>query len=199
MNQLIDIDIEFYFNFRSPYCYLASNAVWDIFEGDHINLLWRPLGGWSGRSDPERAKIKIPSVRQDIKRWANKLGIPMTPPPITTDPTRAGAASLLAEREGKLKDYIVEVMRAEWAEGRDIGDLGVLRDVAERIGLDADAVALAANDASNLAALDRHAEQAKVKNVFGVPSFVIGDEVFWGNDRLDFVREHVRDLRSVGQ
>jgi len=188
------VDIEFYFNFRSPYCYLASNQVWDIFEDARVNLLWRPLGGWSGRSDPDRAKIKIPSVRQDLKRWTKKLGIPMSPPPITTDPTHAGAASLLAEREGKLKDYIVEVMRTEWVEGQDIGDLDVLRGVAGRIGMDADAVVSAANDADNLAALKRHAAAAKDKHVFGVPSFVIGDEVFWGNDRLDFVRDHLREL-----
>ncbi|HEY9081269.1 2-hydroxychromene-2-carboxylate isomerase [Magnetovibrio sp.] len=188
------IDIEFFFNFRSPYCYLASKAVWDIFEDERVNLLWRPLGGWSGRSDPERAKIKIPSVRQDIKRWTKKLGIPMTPPPITTDPTHAGAASLWAEREGKLKDFIVEVMRAEWGEGQDIGDLDVLRAVAGRIGLDGDGIVAAATDADNLATLQRNAQEAQDKCVFGVPSFVIGDQIFWGNDRLDFVREHLREL-----
>ena len=188
------IDVMFFYNFRSPYCYLVSNSVWDIFEDFNTNMVWRPLGGWSGRSDPERAKTKIPLVRQDIKRWTKKLGIPMNPPPITTDPTRAGAASLYAEKEGKLKDFIVEVMRAEWAEGQDIGDQDVLRDVAERIGLNADAVAEAADDEVNLNWLDRHAKEAADKGVFGVPTFVIGEELFWGNDRLDFVRDHLREL-----
>lgn len=188
------IDVMFFYNFRSPYCYLVSNSVWDIFEDFNTNMVWRPLGGWSGRSDPERAKTKIPLVRQDIKRWTKKLGIPMNPPPITTDPTRAGAASLYAEKEDKLKDFIVEVMRAEWAEGQDIGDLDVLRDVAERIGLNADAVAEAADDEVNLNWLDRHAMEASDKGVFGVPTFVIGEELFWGNDRLDFVRDHLREL-----
>ena len=189
------IDVTFFFNFRSPYCYLASAAVWDIFDAADTNMVWRPLGGWAGRSDPERAKIKIPLIRQDVKRWTQKLGIPMTPPPITTDPTHAGAASLLAEREGKLKGFIIEVMRAEWAEGRDIGDLDVLRDVAGRIGLDGDAVVVAAEDADNLATLERNGEDAQQRGVFGVPSFIIGEEMFWGNDRLDFVRDHLRELR----
>ena len=188
------VDVQFFYNFRSPYCYLVSNTVWDVFEDFNTNLVWRPLGGWAGRSDPDRAKIKIPLVRQDIKRWTKKLGIPMNPPPITTDPTRAGAASLLAEKEGKLKEYIVEVMRTEWADGQDIGDLDVLRGIAERIDLDGDAVVAAADDADNLAVLDRHAEEAQEKGVFGVPTFIIGEDIFWGNDRLDFVRDHLREL-----
>jgi 2-hydroxychromene-2-carboxylate isomerase len=188
------VDVTFYYNFRSPYCYLVSKTVWDIFDDFNTNLVWRPLGGWSGRSDPERAKIKIPLVRQDMKRWTRKLGIPMNPPPITTDPTAAGAASLLAEKEGQLRPYIVEVMRAEWAEGQDIGDLEVLKSVARRIGMDPDAVVAAAQDATNLAQLEHNAEEAQHKGVFGVPSFIIGEDIFWGNDRLDFVRDHLREL-----
>lgn len=188
------VDILFFFNFRSPYCYLVSNTVWDVFEDYNVNMVWRPLGGWSGRSDPDRAKVKIPLVRQDIKRWTDKLGIPMNPPPPTTDPTHAGAASLLAEKEGKLKDYIVEVMRAEWAEGQDIGDLDVLRGVAKRIDMDPEAVVAAATDADHLATLERHAAEAQERNIFGVPTFIIGAEMFWGNDRLDFVRDHLCEL-----
>ncbi len=188
------VDIQFYYNFRSPYCYLVSKSVWDIFDDYRANLVWRPLGGWSGRSDPDRAKVKIPLVRQDVKRWCRKLGIPFVPPPITTESTLAGAGSLLAEREGLLRPYIVEVMRAEWAEGRDIGQVDVLRDVAATVGLDSDALIAATEDPENLATLDRYAAEAQEKGVFGVPSFVIGDEVFWGNDRLDFIRDHLREL-----
>lgn len=188
-------DLSLFFNFRSPYCYLASKTMWPLLENYHINLVWRPLGGWSGRSDPERAKIKIPLVRQDIKRWTAKLGIPMNPPPMATDPTRAAAASLLAEQQGKLKEYIIEVMRAEWGEGKDIGELDVLAEVAERIGMDADKVIIAADSAGNRLALERHAEEAQQLGAFGVPSFVIGEDIFWGNDRIDFVEQHLVDLR----
>lgn len=189
------LDVVFYFNFRSPYCYLASNTVWDVLDAEDVNLIWKPLGGWAGRSDPERAKIKIPLVRQDIKRWAQKLGIPMVPPPITTDPTRAGAVSVLAENEGKLKDYIIAVMNAEWAEGRDIGDLEVLCDVCAGLGMEASAVIDAARNPDNLAILDRNAEDAKNTGVFGVPTFVIGEDMFWGNDRIEFVRDHLQEQR----
>ena len=140
------IDIRLFFNFRSPYCYLASKTLWDIFEDYDTRMVWRPLGGWSGRSDPERFKMKVAVVRQDVRRFADKLGIPFNPPPVTTDPTRAGAGSLLAEKAGVLKPYVTEVMHAEWGEGRDIGDLAVLRDVANRVGFDPDALEAATSD-----------------------------------------------------
>ncbi len=188
------LDLHFYYNFRSPYCYLASKTVWGVFDDFHVNLLWRPLGGWSGRSDPERAKVKIPLVRQDIKRWCRKLAIPFNPPPFTTDPTRAGAASLLAEREGRLRDFVIAVMHAEWGEGRDIGEAEVLGEVAEQVGLDPDAVIAAADDPANRHKLAAHAELAEQNGIFGVPSFAVDQEIFWGNDRLDFLRDHLQEL-----
>ncbi len=189
------VDLTFFFNFRSPYCYLASKTAWDVFDDFHINLLWRPLGGWARRSDPDRARVKVPLVRQDVARWARKLGIPMSPPPISTEPTRAGAASLLAEVDGRLREYAIETMRIEWGEGRDIGELDVLREVARRIGMDEQAVIEAADDPVRRSKLEANAQEAQQKGVFGVPTFIVGDEVFWGNDRLDFLRDHLRELR----
>ena len=107
-------DVQVYFNFRSPYCYLASKKMFDLVDQHGARFVWRPLGGWAGRSPPERAKYKLPIVRQDVKRWCKRMGIPFKPPPVTTDPTIAGAASLLAEERGKLREYVVAVMAKEW-------------------------------------------------------------------------------------
>lgn len=188
-------DIEVYFNFRSPYCYLASKRMWVIFDDYHTTMVWKPFGGWSGRSDPDRAKRKIPSVRQDVSRWARRMGIPFTPPPITTDPTRAGAGSLLAEERGVLREYVIDMMRAEWAEGKDIGDVGVVLEVGERVGLDRDQLVEEIDHPDRLAVLERNWQEAQEKSIFGVPSFFVGDEVFWGNDRIEFLTEHLRELR----
>ena len=188
-------ELKIFFNFRSPYCYLASKSMFSLFDEFHVTLVWRPLGGWTGRSAPERAKVKMPLSRQDVSRWCRKLGIPFTPPPVTTEPTRAGAGSFLAEEAGVLPAYVVETMRAEWAEGRDISQDDVLTDVAGRCGLDAGVLLAAADDAANHARLERYWEEAQTIGVFGVPTFVIGEEVFWGNDRIDFVRDHLREMR----
>ncbi|MEW8459643.1 MAG: 2-hydroxychromene-2-carboxylate isomerase [Candidatus Thiodiazotropha endolucinida] len=188
-------DIYLYFNFRSPYCYLASKTMWRIFDEYRTNLIWRPLGGWDGRSPPDVAVKKLPIARQDMARFARRLGIPVNPPPKTTDPTLAGAGSLLAEEKGLLRPYIVEVMRKEWAEGQDIGVLDVILDVGSEIGLDREALAEAAQDPARHAVLTHNWEEAEEKGAIGVPTFICEDEIFWGQDRIDFVLEYLRERR----
>jgi 2-hydroxychromene-2-carboxylate isomerase len=166
-----------------------------LFDKYNVDIEWKPFGGWGGRSAPERAKVKIPLVRQDMRRITQRMGIPMNPPPPTTDPTKAGAASLYAEREGKLREFVVETMRAEWAEGRDIGEDSVIALIAERIGLDDGATVAAAADEANLEQLQRNWEEAENAGVFGVPTFIVDDEVFWGSDRMDYLEDHLRELR----
>lgn len=190
------IDVHVYFNFRSPYCYLASKKMFALVDEHGARFVWRPLGGWAGRSPPERAKYKLPIVRQDVRRWCKRMGIPFNPPPPTTDPTIAGAGSLLAEQRGRLREYIVAVMAKEWAEGADIGDREVLLSVGESIGLDRGELARIIDDPATLERLEQYHKEAEEKGAFGVPTFIIGEEVFWGQDRIDFVAEHLDALRA---
>lgn len=189
------VDVKLFFNFRSPYCYIASKTLFAIYDDYHANLVWRPLGGWSGRSSPDRAKVKVPLTRQDVRRITAKMGIPMNPPPISTEPTAAGAASLLAEERGLLRPWIVEVMRAEWAEGKDIGDQQVLLEVGSLVGLDGDELMDSFSDPDKLSQLDRNWEEAQELGLIGVPSFQVGEELFWGSDRIEYVLDHLRELR----
>ena len=187
-------DLTLFFNFRSPYCYLVSKSMFALLDDYHVNLVWRPLAGWDGRSAPERARVKVPITRQDVARWAKRMNIPCIPPPITTDPTPAGVGSLLAEQQGRLHEYVVEVMHAEWGEGRDIGQRAVLCDAAARAGLERAGFEAALDDPAGLQSLADNWRAAQALGVIGVPSFVVGEQIFWGNDRLDFVHEHLQEL-----
>lgn len=189
------VDVTLFFNFRSPYCYLASKTLWPIVDDFNTRLIWRPVGGWDLRSSPERAKEKLPLARQDIARFARRLGIPVTPPPRTTDPTLAALGSLLAEEKGLLRPYLIEVMRKEWAQGLDIGQPEVLLAVAEQIGLAPDELRAALNNPDYQQQLLRNAEEAAALGVIGVPTFVTDEQIFWGQDRIDFVLEELRELR----
>ena len=189
------VDVKFFFNFRSPYCYIVSKMLPAIFDDFDVNLQWRPLASWDGRSPPERAKVKVPLVRQDMARSTRKMGIPMNPPPPTTEPTKAAAGSLLAEEKGVLRPYIVAMMSAEWAQGQDIGDESVILNVGESVGLDRAELASALDAPQYLAQLEQNGNEAKALGVIGVPSFVVGEEVFWGSDRVEYLADHLRDLR----
>jgi 2-hydroxychromene-2-carboxylate isomerase len=189
------VDIKFFFNFRSPYCYIVSKLLGDIFDEYKVNLVWRPLGGWAGRSAPERAKVKIPLVRQDMARITRKMGIPMNPPPPATEPTKAAAGSLLAEEKGVLRPYIVAMMQREWADGQDIGDESVILSVGESVGLDRAELAAALEAPDRLAELEKNRIEADSLGVIGVPAFVVGDEIFWGADRVGYLQDHLRELR----
>lgn len=191
------VDIKIFFNFRSPYCYLASKTMFGMLDDFNVNFVWRPLAGWDGRSPPERAKVKIPLTRQDIARWARRMGIPCNPPPPTTDPTLAGLGSLLAEKKGCLKEYIIEVTRCEWAGGNDIGQRDILIAVAESVGLDAKEFEATLDNPESQKQLDDNWKEAQELGVIGVPTFVVNDQVFWGNDRLDFVEDYLAELRLV--
>lgn len=188
-------DVFLYFNFRSPYCYLASKKLFQIVDDYHVNLIWRPFGGWDGRSPPEAGVKVVPLARQDMARITRRMGIPLNPPPKTTDPTLAGAGSLLAESKGLLRPYIVEVMRNEWARGKDIGDAALLTDIAVDIGLDKEEFRQAITSEKNLQQLKTNWQEADGKGLIGVPTIVIGEEKFWGQDRIDYVLDHLRELR----
>ena len=124
------------------------------------------------------------------------MGIPIEPPPITTEPTKAGMGSLFAAEEGLLRPYVVEVMRAEWAYGKDIGQTEVLVEVAQKIGLGHKGLAEAVEDPARLKQLESYKAEADERGVIGVPTFVVGEEIFWGNDRIEFLEDHLReDLR----
>lgn len=186
-------ELKLFFNFRSPYCYLASKTLFSLVDDYRVELLWRPLGGWDGRSPPERAKVKVPLTRQDVARWARRMNIPCIPPPITTDPTPAGVVSLLAEEKGCLRDYVLETIHAEWGQGQDIGQPDILRAAAARAGLAAAEVMAALEDPARRQVLEDNWREAQALGVIGVPTFVIGEQIFWGNDRIDFAREHLQE------
>ena len=186
--------VRIFFNFRSPYCYLASHRLFARLAAFDVDILWRSLGGWDGRSPPERAKVKAPLTRQDVARWCRRMQVPFNPPPIATDPTPAALVAFAAEEAGLLGPYVERVMWREWAEGQDIGRTEVLHAVAIEIGLPVSAARGALEDFRLLARLQENWQEAQSLGVIGVPSFVVGDQIFWGNDRVEFLEEHLEEL-----
>ena len=133
---------------------------------------------------------------QDIARVARAKGLPVNLQPrhFPTNPVPAAAAIITAQAqgEGDLGRLVHGFLRAVWAEERDIADGEVVRDILLQSGFDPDLA-----DKGLLTAvetLERNTDEALRRSVFGVPSYVVGDEIFWGQDRLPLLEAHLASL-----
>jgi 2-hydroxychromene-2-carboxylate isomerase len=196
--------VEFYYDLVSPYSYLAYGRVGRICEQNGAELILRPmLLGAVHKAVGLQAPIEIrPKARyqaQDIRRWAQYYGLPLQFPdpfPFRTLKTMR-AAMFLQERE-ELEAFTREAFRLYWEEGGAPGGLqetdedGPISSVARRTGVDPEEVLSEAASPEAKQALKVATSEAVERGVFGAPAFFVGDEMFWGNDRLHFVEAALR-------
>ncbi len=188
--------LEFFYDFVSPYSYLASTRVEAVAARTGATLRWRPfLLGGVFKATENRAPLDIPAKGRhmwtDLERWARRLGVPLRrPEPFPFPSILALRTALAAEAAGQLVPFTHAVFRAAWADGRDVSSPEGLAAVASEAGLDGAALVTAAPDFK--AALLKQTQEAIDRGAFGAPACFVGDELFIGNDRLDFVEEALR-------
>ena len=191
--------VDFYYDLVSPYSYLAYNRVERICEEHGVELVLKPmLLGAVHKAVGVQAPIEIQSKGRyqvrDIHRWAEHYGLPMKFPepfPFRTLKTmRAAVAGV-----GDLEAFTREAFALYWEEGgapkgfEEADEDGPIREVARRIGADPEEVLKGAATGEAKEALKNATSEAVERGVFGAPAFFVGDEMFWGNDRLPFVEE----------
>lgn len=193
--------LEFFYDFVSPYSYLASTRVEAEAARVGGTVRFRPflLGGVfhaTGNKAPIEIAAKGRHMVTDLGRWARRLGVPFAWPArfpvLTVLPLRAAFA---AEKAGQLVPYTHALFRAYWADGRDISDPAVVQDAATKAGLDGAALVAAAPDYKD--ALKAQTQEAVDRGSFGAPTFFVGQELFVGNDRLDFAVEALADAGAA--
>ncbi|MBE0623120.1 MAG: 2-hydroxychromene-2-carboxylate isomerase [Burkholderiales bacterium] len=188
--------VEFYFDFGSPYSYLAYKALPAIAAARGAQIAWRPmlLGGVfkaTGNHSPAEIQAKSKWMHQDMRRWAARYGAAFEQNPhfpINTLVLMRGAAGMLM-RGTDFHKYVAAIFHAMWAEPRNLGDPAELAAVLRQAGFDADAFQALVNDAAVKERLKKNTEEAVARGVFGAPTFFVGDDMYWGQDRLDFVAE----------
>jgi len=186
--------LEFWYEFGSTYSYPAAMRIEPLAEKAGVELRWRPflLGpifkefGWTD-SPFNIYEAKGRYMWRDLTRICEGEGIPLKLPPVRFPQNGLEAArlALVGEGEGWTPAFTRAVFLANYAEQKDISDEETLGAILATLGVDADA-ALA--EASTLPIKDRlkqQTEEAAARGIFGAPSFTIGDELFWGNDRLE--------------
>jgi 2-hydroxychromene-2-carboxylate isomerase len=187
--------IEFFFDYASTYSYLAHLEVEALATRHAAELVYRPMVlGFvfkaTGNSMPAAVPAKAAYMVHDVRRWVRHLGIPFHMPSVfPTNTIRALRCAVAALDEGTFLAYHHAVMKAYWANDQDIGDADVLAAIATGAGLDGARLIARAEDPAVKATLKGNTDEAVARGVFGAPTFFVGDEMFWGNDRLQFVAE----------
>ena len=189
--------VEFFFDFGSPTAYLAYTQLPRLTADAGAQLVWRPmlLGGVfkaTGNASPVTVPAKGRWMNQDIARWARRYGVPLTFNPhfpINTLTLMRGAVGLQMRRPEDFGRYVDTVYHAMWAEPVNLGDPAVLAQLLQRAGFDVDALLALVNDAEVKARLVANTEEAVARGAFGAPTMFVGEQMFFGQDRLEFVRE----------
>jgi 2-hydroxychromene-2-carboxylate isomerase len=148
-----------------------------------------PLSG--GLPLPKRAPQRQAYRLMELKRWRDYLGMPINfQPKFGAASGEPGTRWILAAREQGAQpalDLAGAILRARWAEERDIADEATLAAIAAALGLDAKALAARAATPEIAAAYEADTQTAIDRQVFGAPTYIYRDELFWGQDRLDFL------------
>lgn len=190
--------VEFWFDVGSPYSYIAYKALPKIATARGATIDWRPmlLGGVfkaTGNQSPVTVPAKGRWTKLDLDRWARRIGAPfqLNPHfPVNTLVLMRGLRGvLLREGEAAFLRHLAVIFSGMWENALNMGDESELKRTFDAAGLDAAAFVALANDPEVKDALKADTESAVARGVFGAPSFFVGDDLFWGQDRLDFVDE----------
>jgi len=190
--------LEFFFDYVSPFSYLANSQVPAIASRTGADLVYRPffLGGVmqaTGNQPPATLPARAKYMPKDIGRWVRRYGVPFvfnSNFPMNT--LHAMRAALAAQELGAFPVFHAALFRAAWEERANLSDVAVLRDVIAKAGLDAERIVSRSGADEIKERLKASTAEAVERGAFGAPTFFVGDELFFGNDRLDFVEEALR-------
>lgn len=189
--------LEFFFDLGSPTTYLAYTQLPGICAETGSQLVYQPilLGGIfkaTGNASPISIAAKGRYLLQDLARYAKRYGVPLkfNPHfPINTLALMRAVTGIQLRQPERFIDFIDCLFRALWVDGRNLGDPAVVAAVLAEHGFDPAQVLELAQDEAVKDALKHKTEEAIARGVFGAPSLFVGQQLFFGQDRLDFVRE----------
>ena len=189
--------VTFCFDFGSPYSYLAYNYLSPIKDaGAQIELKPVLLGGIfkaTGNQPPATVQKKGEYMFKDIQRWSKKLNVSfkMNPYfPILTVPHMRG--TILAQKKNILEDYMQSMFDSMWLKGLNLNDQEILTQVASESGIDPNEFAegISSDEVKN--ELKVNTQFAIDKGAFGVPTYFLEDEMFWGIDSIKFLLDALK-------
>jgi 2-hydroxychromene-2-carboxylate isomerase len=197
--------VEFYYDLVSPYSYLAYGQIGRICEENGAELVLRPmlLGAVhkeAGVKAPIETKPKARYQARDIRRWAEYYGVPLRfPNPFPFRTLKTMRAAMFLRERGELEAFTDAAFALYWKEGgapkglEQADEDGPISSVAGRMGADPEEVLKGAASQGAKQDLKEATSEAVERGVFGAPAFFVGEEMFWGNDRLHFVETALQE------
>jgi 2-hydroxychromene-2-carboxylate isomerase len=191
--------IPFYFDYACPWAFLGSCRVEPYFKDLGVEIDFRPVHLGTLREPtagqgPELGERKKRNARNDLRHWAELCGAEFSPEARSArrDTRLLLRAALVAQDRGRFRQFHYPAFRARWAEPRDVADRAVVRELLAGAGLDADEALALAESPTLAERLQADTQDAIERGVFGVPTLLVGDELFWGNDRFELVRYYAQ-------
>jgi 2-hydroxychromene-2-carboxylate isomerase len=189
--------VEFFFDVGSPAAYLAWTQLPRIGADAGARIDYRPmlLGGVfqaTGNHSPATIPAKGRYMNVDLQRFAGRYGVPFSHNPffpINTLTLMRIVTALQMRDEEQMRRCTDALFRAMWVDGKDMNDAGVVGQVLQAAGFDPADLLAQAGSPQVKERLKAVTQDAVERGVFGAPTFFVGSQMFWGQDRLDFVKQ----------
>jgi 2-hydroxychromene-2-carboxylate isomerase len=192
MNKTVD----FYFDFSSNYSYIGAHRIERLAKRIDLDVHWKPVALGAifkalGTPPPNFNSPKGRYASHDVVRSAADLGLPYHwPKPFPFSGIQASRMFYVLEQRGRKSEAVIwalAVFDAAFGAGRDCSNPEVLLEIASKLGLDGPALMEAATTDEIKAALRAVTDEAMGRGVFGAPTFFWGEEMFWGDDRIELM------------
>jgi len=201
MNPITTVD--YYFSIVSPWTYMGDRRFQTLVQRFGAHVVYHPLSSpdlfpaTGGALLKDRAQPRKDYRLVELARWRDHLDIPLNLHPKHFPVPEAVASKMIlaAQEAGENAGPLLSaILRAVWAEERDASDPDTLVELANAVGLDGAKLLDASKDASFDKAFTDTTQTAIARGVFGYPTYVLNDELFWGQDRLDFLENALSRL-----
>jgi len=186
--------LKYYFSVTSPFCYVGNPRIFDMEKTFGITWELKPyaIERSADPSPPDPNEMKY--MREDIRRLTNYYKLPLTFPQKPPKDRLPLECFFIAYDQGKGREYILAVTHAFWGLGKDIGDPDILAEIASSIGLNRKDFKDKSVNPTLKERLKKSTEEGNSYGVFGVPTLLVENELFWGQDRLEFARVKLENL-----
>lgn len=183
--------VELFYDFRSPYSYLAATQLLKM----EIGVAFRPMKILTVMERVGNVPTTLTCAakgryaRMDLARWAGRYGIVLDPSDMHANDGDALSRAVIAAAPADRAAVTLALYRAIWSEKKTIGDAVAAVAALDNENIDTGAIKARIDAAETIDRLDANTDEAVARGVFGSPTIFVGDTMFFGNDRLDFVRE----------